>query len=275
MSEESTDRPAKSGASAAGGQPGDPLWRDEFPLTSEGEDFVARRDFTRYLIAASGVFAAGAVGAGTWATMQRANSGKAMPIVEVGDIPEDGEYLFKYPGDDDPAILVRLPNGALRAFTQKCTHLGCVVYFEADDEEGRGSVEVAMQWNSSFNESVHTFANTINTHEGGTHEEGFRAAMTKLVNEFARRQGLLKDKDENLTGDDIREGLTAVVSVKLGEPQFEGQTKTKLGNSEVKGFVQRAMTDLLMRSPKTGMRNNSLSMAICIFSERFQASMKK
>jgi DNA gyrase subunit B len=90
---------------------------------------------------------------------------------------------------------------------------------------------------------VHTYANTINTHEGGTHEEGFRAAMTKLVNDFARKQNQLKDKDDNLTGDDVREGLTAVISVKLGEPQFEGQTKTKLGNSEVKGFVQRAMTD--------------------------------
>ena len=134
MSEESTDRPAKSGASAAGGQPGDPLWRDEFPLTSEGEDFVARRDFTRYLIAASGVFAAGAVGAGTWATMQRANTGTAKPIVGLADIPDDGEYLFKYPGDDDPAILVRLPNGALRAFTQKCTHLGCVVYYKPEEE---------------------------------------------------------------------------------------------------------------------------------------------
>ena len=102
------------------------------------------------------------------------------------------------------------------------------------------ALELAMQWTTAYSESVHSYANTINTHEGGTHEEGFRAAMTKLVNDFARKQNLLKDKDENLTGDDIREGLTAVVSVKLGEPQFEGQTKTKLGNSEVKGFVQRA-----------------------------------
>ena len=107
------------------------------------------------------------------------------------------------------------------------------------------SLEVAMQWTSAYSESVHTYANTINTHEGGTHEEGFRASMTKLVNDFARGQKLLKEKDDNLTGDDIREGLTAVISVKLGEPQFEGQTKTKLGNSEVKGFVQRAVTDEL------------------------------
>ncbi len=117
-----------------------------------------------------------------------------------------------------------------------------IIYIESEDATRSLSLELAMQWTTAYSESVHTYANTINTHEGGTHEEGFRAAMTKLVNEFARRQGQLKDKDENLTGDDIREGLTAVVSVKLGEPQFEGQTKTKLGNSEVKGFVQSAMT---------------------------------
>ncbi len=118
-----------------------------------------------------------------------------------------------------------------------------IISIESEDTERQLSLELAMQWTTAYSESVHTYANTINTHEGGTHEEGFRAAMTKLVNDFARKQNLLKDKDENLTGDDIREGLTAVVSVKLGEPQFEGQTKTKLGNSEVKGFVQRAMTD--------------------------------
>ena len=120
-----------------------------------------------------------------------------------------------------------------------------VISFELEDTTRHMSLEVALQWTSAYSESVHTYANTINTHEGGTHEEGFRAAMTKLVNDFARGQKLLKDKDENLTGDDIREGLTAVISVKLAEPQFEGQTKTKLGNSEVKGFVQRAMTDEL------------------------------
>ena len=117
-----------------------------------------------------------------------------------------------------------------------------VIYIEAEDAARQLSLELAMQWTTAYSESVHTYANTINTHEGGTHEEGFRAAMTKLVNDFARKQNLLKDKDDNLTGDDVREGLTAVISVKVGEPQFEGQTKTKLGNSEVKGFVQRAMT---------------------------------
>ena len=100
-----------------------------------------------------------------------------------------------------------------------------------------------MQWTTSYSESVHTFANTISTHEGGTHEEGFRTALTSLVNNYAREQKILREKDPNLTGDDIREGLTAVVSIKLGEPQFEGQTKTKLGNSEAKTFVQRVVRD--------------------------------
>ncbi len=118
-----------------------------------------------------------------------------------------------------------------------------IIDLETEDDAKSLSLEVAMQWTTAYSESVHTYANTINTHEGGTHEEGFRAALTKLVNDFARRQNLLKDKDENLTGDDVREGLTAVISVKLAEPQFEGQTKTKLGNSEVKGFVQRAVTE--------------------------------
>jgi DNA gyrase subunit B len=113
-------------------------------------------------------------------------------------------------------------------------------------EEADGiSVEIAMQWSSAYTESVHTFANTINTAEGGTHEEGFRAALTSIVNRYARDQKLLREKDDNLTGDDVREGLTAIVSVKLAEPQFEGQTKTKLGNTEAKSFVQKACNDHL------------------------------
>ncbi|WP_233556001.1 DNA topoisomerase (ATP-hydrolyzing) subunit B [Galactobacter caseinivorans] len=118
-----------------------------------------------------------------------------------------------------------------------------VIAFEAEDTAKSISVEIAMQWTTAYSESVHTYANTINTHEGGTHEEGFRAAMTSLINRYAKDQNLLKEKDENLTGDDIREGLTAVISVKLGEPQFEGQTKTKLGNSVAKGFVQGVVND--------------------------------
>jgi len=131
-----------------------------------------------------------------------------------------------------------------------------IISFEAEDTERKIALEVAMQWTNAYSESVHTYANTINTHEGGTHEEGFRAALTTLVNRFARSSGLLKEKDENLTGDDVREGLTAVVSVKLGEPQFEGQTKTKLGNTEAKSFVQKVtgehLSDWFDRNPAQG-----------------------
>ena len=114
-----------------------------------------------------------------------------------------------------------------------------VIAFESEDTDRKISLEVAMQWTNGYTESVHTYANTINTHEGGTHEEGFRAALTTLVNRYAREKNIIKEKDENLSGDDVREGLTAVISVKLSEPQFEGQTKTKLGNTEAKAFVQR------------------------------------
>jgi DNA gyrase subunit B len=123
-----------------------------------------------------------------------------------------------------------------------------IIAFEAetrDDSESQLSLEVAMQWNTTFSESVHTFANTINTHEGGTHEEGFRAALTSLVNRWGDDWGLMKKPEDRVSGDDIREGLTAIVSIKLAEPQFEGQTKTKLGNTEAKGFVQRVVNDQL------------------------------
>jgi len=120
-----------------------------------------------------------------------------------------------------------------------------IISFESEDTERKIALEVAMQWTTSYNESVFTYANTINTHEGGTHEEGFRAALTTLVNRYAREKGILKEKDDNLSGDDVREGLTAVISVKLSEPQFEGQTKTKLGNTEAKAFVQKVVGDQL------------------------------
>ncbi|TFD89938.1 DNA topoisomerase (ATP-hydrolyzing) subunit B [Cryobacterium serini] len=120
-----------------------------------------------------------------------------------------------------------------------------IISFEWEDHERKMALEVAMQWTTAYTESVHTYANTINTHEGGTHEEGFRAALTTLVNKYAREKGILKEKDDNLTGDDVREGLTAVVSIKLAEPQFEGQTKTKLGNTEAKSFVQKVANDQL------------------------------
>ncbi len=128
-----------------------------------------------------------------------------------------------------------------------------VVSLEAEDKDKSLSLEVAMQWNGGYSEGVYSFANIIHTHEGGTHEEGFRAALTSLINKYARDKKLLRERDDNLTGDDIREGLTAIISVKLSEPQFEGQTKTKLGNTEAKTFVQRAvyehLNDWLDRNP--------------------------
>jgi DNA gyrase subunit B len=120
-----------------------------------------------------------------------------------------------------------------------------VIDFEAETNENGMSVEIAMQWNTTFTESVHTFANTINTHEGGTHEEGFRAALTSLVNNWGEEWGLIKKKEDRVSGDDVREGLTAIISIKLSDPQFEGQTKTKLGNTEAKGFVQRVVYEQL------------------------------
>jgi DNA gyrase subunit B len=120
-----------------------------------------------------------------------------------------------------------------------------IISLEAETSKKDMSIEVAMQWSNAYTESVHTYANTINTHEGGTHEEGFRTAITSLLNKYARSNNLLKEKDENLSGDDVREGLTAVISIKLSEPQFEGQTKTKLGNTEAKTFTQKIVNDQL------------------------------
>ncbi len=134
-----------------------------------------------------------------------------------------------------------------------------VINFEAETRDGvehHMSLEIAMQWNTTFNESVHTFANTINTAEGGTHEEGFRAALTTLVNHWGEEWGLIKKREDRVSGDDIREGLTAIISIKLANPQFEGQTKTKLGNTEAKGFVQRLVNeqlgDWLEKNPNEG-----------------------
>ena len=120
-----------------------------------------------------------------------------------------------------------------------------IIEVESEDTERNIALELAMQWTTAYTENVFTFANTINTHEGGTHEEGFRAALTTLVNRYARANNLLKEKDDNLTGEDIREGLTAVISVKLSEPQFEGQTKTTLGNTEARAYVQKVVGDKL------------------------------
>jgi DNA gyrase subunit B len=120
-----------------------------------------------------------------------------------------------------------------------------VIDFESEDSKQKISAEIAMQWSAGYTESVYTFANTINTQEGGTHEEGFRASLTSIVNKYGEEWGLIKKREDRLTGDDVREGLTAIVSVKIGEPQFEGQTKTKLGNTEAKTFVQKIVNDKL------------------------------
>ena len=126
--------------------------------------------------------------------------------------------------------------------TKGVTHKS-IIAFDSEDTKHKMSLEVAMQWNTGFSESVYTFANTINTQEGGTHEEGFRTALTSLVNKFAEEWGYIRRKEDRLTGDDIREGLTAIISIKIAEPQFEGQTKTKLGNTEAKSFTQKALND--------------------------------
>lgn len=156
---------------------------------------------------------------------------------EIPAKPKHDEFMYEKGIED----YVRYLNTAKRA---DLVH-DEIISFEAEDTERKIAAEVAMQWTTAYTESVHTYANTINTHEGGTHEEGFRAALTTLVNRYAREKNILKEKDENLSGDDVREGLTAVVSVKLGEPQFEGQTKTKLGNTEAKAFVQKVVGDQL------------------------------
>ncbi|MGA0901769.1 MAG: DNA topoisomerase (ATP-hydrolyzing) subunit B [Candidatus Nanopelagicaceae bacterium] len=139
--------------------------------------------------------------------------------------------------------------------TKGVTHKS-IISLEAEDNKNKMSLEVAMQWNTGFSESVYTFANTINTQEGGTHEEGFRTALTSIVNKFGEEWGYIRKKEDRLTGDDIREGLTAIVSIKVGEPQFEGQTKTKLGNTEAKSFTQKALNDSVSawfeRNPSEG-----------------------
>jgi DNA gyrase subunit B len=165
---------------------------------------------------------------------------RGLTIVLTDERPDhiNGEpHVVSYRYDGGIADFVRYINASKEA-----AH-GSVIEF--GDEEPGISAEIAMQWSGSYSESVHTFANTINTTEGGTHEEGFRAALTSIINRYARDQKLIRDRDENLTGDDVREGLTAIIHVKLAEPQFEGQTKSKLGNTEAKSFVQRVCNDHL------------------------------
>ncbi|MGA0112852.1 MAG: DNA topoisomerase (ATP-hydrolyzing) subunit B [Candidatus Nanopelagicaceae bacterium] len=155
-----------------------------------------------------------------------------------GHVNEKGEPLeVKYHYEGGIVDFVKHLNT-----TKGVTHKS-IIALETEDTKHKMSLEVAMQWNTGFSESVYTFANTINTQEGGTHEEGFRTALTSLVNKFAEEWGYIRRKEDRLTGDDIREGLTAIISIKVAEPQFEGQTKTKLGNTEAKSFTQKAIND--------------------------------
>jgi DNA gyrase subunit B len=169
---------------------------------------------------------------------------KGLTISIVDERPDhrdedDNEYTDSFRYDEGLIDYVRYLTGS------KDPVHSSVIAVEADRPERGISLEVAMQWNNSYTESVHTFANTINTHEGGTHEEGFRAALTNTVNKWGENWGMIKKSEDRLSGDDIREGLTAIVSVKLAEPQFEGQTKTKLGNTEARSFVQQVVNSKL------------------------------
>ncbi|MGI9226829.1 MAG: DNA topoisomerase (ATP-hydrolyzing) subunit B [Candidatus Nanopelagicaceae bacterium] len=170
------------------------------------------------------------------------NKGLTLTLKDLrpGHVDDKGEPLFvRYKYDGGISDFVKHLNS-----TRGETHKS-IIFFEAEDKKAKLSLEVAMQWNAGFSESVYTFANTIHTHEGGTHEEGFRTALTSIVNKFGEEQGFIRKKEDRLTGDDVREGLTAIVSIKLGEPQFEGQTKTKLGNTEAKSFTQKAVNEFL------------------------------
>ena len=166
------------------------------------------------------------------------NRGLAISLTDERPEHRNGEpHVASYMYEGGIADFVRYLNASKDPVHESVIEFG-------DEDEGIAA-EVAMQWTGAFSESVHTFANTINTAEGGTHEEGFRAALTNIVNNYAREQKLVREKEERLTGDDVREGLTAIIHVKLSEPQFEGQTKTKLGNTEARSFVQRVCNDHL------------------------------
>ena len=170
------------------------------------------------------------------------NKGLRLTLTDLrpGHVDEKGEPLHvNYKYDGGIADFVKHLNS-----TRGETHKS-IIFFEGEDKKAKLSLEVAMQWNAGFSESVYTFANTIHTHEGGTHEEGFRTALTSVVNKFGEEAGYIRKKEDRLTGDDVREGLTAIVSIKLAEPQFEGQTKTKLGNTEAKSYTQKSVNEFL------------------------------
>ncbi len=158
----------------------------------------------------------------------------------AGHVDEKGNQLHtRYQYDGGIIDFVKHLN-----LSKGATHKNIIAFVE-EDKKQKIALEIAMQWNDGFSESVYSFANTIHTHEGGSHEEGFRTALTSIVNKFGEEWGFIRKKEDRLTGDDVREGLTAIISIKIGEPQFEGQTKTKLGNTEAKSFTQKSMNDHL------------------------------
>lgn len=170
------------------------------------------------------------------------NSGLTITLADErpGHVDEKGDPLFvSYHYENGISDFVRHLNS-----TRGQIHKS-IIAFTAEDKTSKMSLEISMQWNAGFSESVYTFANTINTQEGGTHEEGFRTALTSIVNKFGEEWGFIRKREDRLTGEDVREGLTAIVSIKLAEPQFEGQTKTKLGNTNVKSFTQKAINEEL------------------------------
>jgi len=166
--------------------------------------------------------------------------GEAKPITEsISIVPQKREQTFKFERGLVDYVQHIVGRRKLQPVNDE------IIEVVAEDTDRHISLELAMQWTEAYSESIHSFANTINTKEGGTHLEGFRTALTTVINKYAREKSLLKEKDENLTGDDVREGVVAIVSVKLGEPQFEGQTKMKLGNTEAKAYVQRELSQAL------------------------------
>ena len=170
------------------------------------------------------------------------NRGLTLTLTDerAGHVDDKGEQLsIRYKYDGGIVDFVKHINS-----TRGELHKS-IIYLSQEDKKQKLSLEIAMQWNAGFSESVYTFANTIHTHEGGTHEEGFRTALTSVVNKFGEEWGFIRRKEDRLTGEDIREGLSAIVSIKIGEPQFEGQTKTKLGNTEAKSFTQKCVNEAL------------------------------
>ena len=173
---------------------------------------------------------------------------RGLKIELIDERGETNSVTFQYDGGIEDFVLHLNEN--------KDTLHKKPIYFEGEKEDGE--VEVAMQWNNSYQESIFSFANNINTHEGGTHLSGFRSALTRTLNAYARSKGMLKEKDDNLAGEDVREGLTAVISVKLHDPQFEGQTKTKLGNPPIRSLVEettnRKLAEFLEENPAEAKR---------------------